>query len=71
MAAADDQAPTFSAVSSSTRQLYLLLRCISFASKAQVQITEEGLRFSAEDSSVMEGSVSPLTLLDAFLLTNS
>ena len=57
MAAADDQAPMFSAVSNSARQLYLLLRCISFASKTQVQITEEGLRFSAEDSSVMEGSV--------------
>ena len=57
MAAADDRAPMFSAVSNSARQLYLLLRCISFASKTQVQITEEGLRFSAEDSSVMEGSV--------------
>jgi cell cycle checkpoint protein len=49
--------PIFSAVSSSTRQLYLLLRCISFATKAQVQISDEGLRFSVEESSVLEGMV--------------
>ncbi|KAI9682899.1 MAG: ssDNA endodeoxyribonuclease [Trizodia sp. TS-e1964] len=47
--------PIFSAVSSSTRQLYTLLRCIGFASKAQVQITEDGLRFTAEESRVMQG----------------
>ena len=45
----------FHAVSSSARQLYLLLRCISFAPKAEVQIREEGLRFTAEDSRVMQG----------------
>lgn len=45
----------FSAVSSSARQLFLLLRCISFAPKVQVQISDEGMRFSVEDSSVMEG----------------
>lgn len=48
-------APLFSAVSSSARQLFLLLRCISFAPKAQVQISGEGIRFSIEDSAVMEG----------------
>ena len=58
-----EERPLFSAVSSSARQLYLLLRCISFAEKAQVQISEEGLRFSVEESSVMEGTydqVKPL-----------
>jgi cell cycle checkpoint protein len=49
--------PIFNAVSSSARQLFLLLRCISFSPKAQVQISEEGLRFSVEESSVMEGMV--------------
>lgn len=58
-----DQAPIFSAVSSSARQLYLLLRCISFSAKVQVQITDEGLRFSAEDSSVMEGQHIPFLKL--------
>ena len=47
--------PLFSAVPSSTRQLFLLLRCISFAPKAQVQITHKGLRFMAEESQVMQG----------------
>ncbi|KAF2435906.1 Rad1-domain-containing protein [Tothia fuscella] len=54
---ADRDSPVFSAVSSSARQLYLLLRCISFAPKAQVQISEEGLRFTASESSVLEGMV--------------
>lgn len=49
--------PMLSAVSSSARQLFLLLRCISFASKTQVRITADGLRFSAEESSVMEGKL--------------
>lgn len=47
--------PIFTAVSTSARQLYLLLRCINFASKADVQITAEGLRFSAEESHVVQG----------------
>ena len=57
-----DVAPTtssepllFSAVSSSARQLFQLLRCISFASKAQVRISNEGLRFTVEESQVMQG----------------
>ncbi|GAB7353181.1 hypothetical protein MBLNU459_g3709t1 [Dothideomycetes sp. NU459] len=49
--------PLFSAVSSSARQLYLLLRCISFASKTQVRLSPEGLRFSVEETSVMEAFV--------------
>lgn len=47
--------PLFSAVSGSARQLFQLLRCISFVSKAQVQITKEGLRFTVEESQVMQG----------------
>ncbi|KAF2758738.1 Rad1-domain-containing protein [Pseudovirgaria hyperparasitica] len=50
-----DNQPTFSAVSSTARTLYQLLRCISFASKAQVRLSEAGMRFGVEDSSVMEG----------------
>lgn len=56
MEIAESGAPLiFSAVSSSTRQLYLLLRCISFAPKAEVQIRKEGLRFAVEESRVMQG----------------
>lgn len=47
----------FSAVSSSARQICLLLRCIQFTSKAHVTITDTGLHFMAEDSRVMHGSV--------------
>lgn len=47
--------PLFSAVSGSTRQLFQLLRCINFVSKAQVRITKEGLRFTVEESQVMQG----------------
>jgi len=47
----------FKAVSTSTRQLFQLLNCIRFASKAQVQISNEGLRFAADESRVMQGIV--------------
>jgi cell cycle checkpoint protein len=53
--ASGDNVPIFSAVSSSARQLFLLLRCVGFAAKAQVQITKEGLRFTVEESRVMQG----------------
>ena len=49
------EAPVFAAVSTSARQLYLLLRCINFVPKAEVQITAEGLRFSAEEAHVVQG----------------
>ncbi|KAI9660728.1 MAG: ssDNA endodeoxyribonuclease [Alyxoria varia] len=55
----------FNAVSSSPRQLFLLLRCISFVPKVQVTISSEGLRFSAEESRVMQG----LLFLDKDLFT--
>ena len=49
--------PLFTAVSSSARQLLLLLRCISFTKKAQVRISAEGIRFSTEEGSIMEAFV--------------
>ena len=51
----EDELPLLTAVSSSARQLYLLLRCINFADKAHVQINEGGLQFSVDEASVMEG----------------
>ena len=54
-AIANNAAPLFSAVSGSARQLFQLLRCINFVSKTNVQITKEGLRFTVEESKVMQG----------------
>ncbi|GAB7366472.1 hypothetical protein MBLNU230_g8266t1 [Neophaeotheca triangularis] len=59
-------APLFTAVSSSARQLALLLRCISFSTKAQVRIAPDGLRFSTDEGSVMEA----LVLLEKGLFTS-
>jgi cell cycle checkpoint protein len=58
--------PIFTAISTSARQLYLLLRCISFVPKAEVQITPEGLRFSAEEARVIQG----LAFLEKGLFTS-
>ena len=52
---ADNGTPLFSAVSGSARQLFQLLRCINFVPKTHVQITKEGLRFTMEESQVMQG----------------
>ena len=54
---ANNAAPLFSAVSGSARQLFQLLRCINFVSKTHVQITKEGLRFTVEESQVMQGQL--------------
>lgn len=62
----DIDTPIFSAVASSTHHLFLLLRCIDFVSKASIKITPHGLRFSAEDGSVMQG----LAFLDRSLFAN-
>lgn len=51
-----DEPPVLTAVSSSARQLFTLLRCIAFASKAHVMLSEEGLKFSVDEASVMEGA---------------
>ncbi|KAF4627164.1 hypothetical protein G7Y89_g10989 [Cudoniella acicularis] len=61
----EDGPPIFKAVSSSARQLFQLLNCIRFAPKAQIQISNEGLRFSVEESRVMQGIV----FLDKALFT--
>jgi cell cycle checkpoint protein len=52
---AEDGPPIFRAVSNSARQLFQLLNCIRFAPKAQVQISNEGIRFAVEESRVMQG----------------
>lgn len=55
----DEEAPPIlTAVSSSARQLFLLLRCIAFANKAHVNISEQGVRFSVDEASAMEGMSS-------------
>ncbi|KAI1209133.1 Rad1-domain-containing protein [Annulohypoxylon truncatum] len=59
------QQPLFRAVASSTRQIYQLLKCISFTAKVQVQITPEGIRFAADHSRVMQG----VAFLDKALFT--
>ncbi|KAF2273445.1 DNA repair exonuclease rad1 [Westerdykella ornata] len=63
--AEDEEPPILTAVSNSARQLYLLLRCINFSEKAHVVITEEGIKFSVEEASSMEGSA----FLDKSLFT--
>lgn len=57
--------PVFTAVSTSTKQLYLLLRCIAFSQRAEVQITPTGIRFSVEEARVVQG----LTILDKALFS--
>ncbi|OKL60239.1 hypothetical protein UA08_04813 [Talaromyces atroroseus] len=57
--------PIFSSISNNAYDLYTLLRCIGFAQKARVQITPDGIRFSVEESRVMQG----LVFLDKALFT--
>ena len=57
--------PEFVATSTSARQLFLLLRCISFGDKVQLQISDEGMRFSVEDSAVMEGGLSDRSVFES------
>ncbi|KAL2820201.1 Rad1/Rec1/Rad17 [Aspergillus cavernicola] len=47
--------PIFTAVSSNAHQLYTLLHCIGFAQNVTVQITPDGIRFSAEEGRVVQG----------------
>ncbi|KAI0126564.1 DNA repair exonuclease rad1, partial [Xylariales sp. AK1849] len=55
----------FRAIASSTRQIYQLLKCISFTAKVHVQITQDGIRFAADLSRVMQG----VAFLDKELFT--
>lgn len=57
--------PSFTAISTSARQLHLLLRCIAFSQRAEVQITRSGIRFSVEEARVVQG----LTFLDKALFS--
>ncbi|KAJ5089399.1 hypothetical protein N7532_008083 [Penicillium argentinense] len=47
--------PLFTCVSNNAHHLYTLLSCIGFASRATVQITPDGLRFSVEEGRVIQG----------------
>jgi cell cycle checkpoint protein len=58
--------PIFSAVSTSARQLYLLLRCIAFSPTAEVEISPHGIKFSVEEARVVQG----LTFLDKKLFSS-
>ncbi|KAI1497078.1 repair protein Rad1/Rec1/Rad17 [Biscogniauxia marginata] len=55
----------FRAVASSTRQIYQLLKCISFSPKVHVELTQDGIRFSADHARVMQG----MAFLDKALFT--
>lgn len=61
-----DQPQVFSAVSTSVRQLFLILRCISFAPKAEVRINKDGIRFCVDEARVVQG----ITFLDKALFTS-
>jgi cell cycle checkpoint protein len=58
----EEEPPVLTAVSSSARQLFLLLRCIAVSTKAHVTISEEGLKFSVSEGSSMEGMLASPTL---------
>lgn len=58
--------PLFAGVSNNAQHLYTLLSCIGFASKATVQITPDGLRFSVEEGRVIQG----LAFLDKSLFSS-
>lgn len=58
--------PLFTALATSTRQLYNLLRCIAFTSTAEVTITPDGLRFTTEDSRAIQAT----TILDKPLFSS-
>ncbi|PHH71812.1 hypothetical protein CDD80_4980 [Ophiocordyceps camponoti-rufipedis] len=59
---APEPRPMFQAVATSTRPLFQLLRCINFAPRVHVQITDEGVRFAADHARVMQGAVLVLPL---------
>lgn len=58
--------PLFTGVSTNAHHLFTLLSCIGFASRATVQITPDGLRFSVEEGRVIQG----LAFLDKSLFTS-
>lgn len=54
----EEPRPLFQAVTSSTRPLHQLLKCISFSSKLHVDIGPQLIRFSAEKTRVMQGTAN-------------
>lgn len=58
--------PLFTALATSTKQLYLLLRAISFTSHANLHILSEGIRVTTEDARTIQAS----TLLDKSLFSS-
>ncbi|KAL3305088.1 DNA repair exonuclease rad1 [Colletotrichum asianum] len=48
--------PIFRAVASSTKPLYQLLKTINFTNKVHVQLQEDGIRFAADLSRVLQGT---------------
>jgi len=47
--------PIFSATTTSVRQLFNLLKCCGFQSRAQMELLPEGIKVTVEDSRVMQG----------------
>ena len=48
----------FRAMATSTRPIYQLLRCVSFSNKVHVEISEDGIKFIADHTRVMQGMAS-------------
>lgn len=47
--------PLFRALASSTRPIQQMLKCINFTNKVHVEITEELIKFAADQSRVTQG----------------
>jgi cell cycle checkpoint protein len=60
--AISEETPIFKAVSSSARQLFQLLNCINFASKVQLELSEDGVRFFVEEARIMQGRKTSTSL---------
>lgn len=64
--------PLFTALATSTKQLYLLLRAISFSSHANLYILAEGIRVTTEDARTIQAStLLDKSLFSSYLLRNS
>ncbi|KAI8933673.1 hypothetical protein NX059_009392 [Plenodomus lindquistii] len=60
-----DEPPILTAVSSSARQLFLLLRCVAFSTKAHIQLSELGINVCLDETT----SMSAAAFLDKSLFT--
>ncbi|CAK7236528.1 checkpoint clamp complex protein Rad1 [Sporothrix curviconia] len=50
--------PIFRAMATSTRPIYQLLRCVSFSNKVHVELSDDGIKFIADHTRVMQGMAS-------------